>query len=205
VVLVEIGEGGRRGGARTRQLLRFGRRDGSAPALADLHHGARDAGRLLTRLVGGEVRLVLEARGGRAMVYADAGHLAQVVMNLVVNARDAMPDGGTVTITTTGGVPLPPGAPVPAPSTLPGAASLRLDPADGALLEVRDAGTGMTPATLAHAFEPFFTTKPPDAGTGLGLSTVQGIIRQSGGSVWIESAVGRGTTVFAWLPGIDGR
>ena len=199
--LDEILDAARRGAALTRQLLAFGRRDGIMPVLTDLHVVARDAARLLGRLVGGEVHLLLEERGGRAIVYADAGHLAQVVMNLVVNARDAMPDGGTITVRTTGDAPLPAGAPRPGPSTLPGAQSVHLDTRRGALLEVRDTGTGMPPATLARAFEPFFTTKAEGAGTGLGLATVHGIVAQAGGSVWIETAEGRGTTVRVWLPG----
>jgi signal transduction histidine kinase len=202
--LDEILDAARRGAALTRQLLAFGRQQAIEPTLVDLHQAARDAGRLLGRLVGVDARLVLDEGGGLARVYADPGHVAQVIMNLVVNARDAMPDGGTITVTTRGGVSLPPDAPPPEPSTLPGAAAVRLDAARGALLAVRDTGTGMSPATRERAFEPFFTTKSVGQGTGLGLATVYGIVRQAGGTVWIESAEARGTTVSVWLPGAVG-
>jgi two-component system cell cycle sensor histidine kinase/response regulator CckA len=199
--LDEIMDAARRGAALTRQLLAFGRQQAISPARVDLHAAARDAGRLLVRLVGQEVRLAFDARGGPAMVYADPGHLAQVIMNLVVNARDAMPEGGTITVTTAAGVPLPAGAPHPATPALPGADAVQYDDARGALLTVHDTGTGMSAETVRRAFEPFYTTKPEGQGTGLGLATVFGIVRQAGGSVWIDSARERGTTVSVWLRG----
>ena len=200
--LDEIMDAARRGAALTRQLLSFGRQQAITPEHVDLHAAARDAARLLLRLVGQEVRLAVVARGEPATVYVDPGHLAQVIMNLVVNARDAMPEGGTVTVTTTGGVPLPELAPRAARPTLPGADDVRWDPARGALLEVRDTGVGMSAESVRRAFEPFYTTKAEGRGTGLGLATVHGIVRQAGGSVWIDSIRGHGTTVSVWLPAV---
>jgi PAS domain S-box-containing protein len=159
----------------TRQLLAFGRRQMLQATDVDLRDVVDRMDSLLRRLIGDHVELVAEFGAEPVVVRADPTQLEQVVMNLVVNARDAMPDGGRVTIT-----------------------AGRDDGA--ALLSVADTGCGMDEATLERAFEPFFTTKPLGAGTGLGLSTVHGIVGQSGGAIDVRSAPGRGTTFTIRLP-----
>jgi CheY-like chemotaxis protein len=145
--------------------------------------------KMLRRLIGEDVRLTvrLAMRGGAVRV--DVGQIEQVIMNLVVNARDAMPRGGEITMET-------------ACVALSGEAAIRRGVAEGcyARLRVRDTGTGMDEETRARAFEPFFTTKGPGRGTGLGLATCYGIVRQSGGSIDVQSEVGRGTTFEIHLP-----
>jgi PAS domain S-box-containing protein len=172
----EIRSAVERAAALTRQLLAFSRRQVLAPEPLPLNQLVSDAERMLRRVIGEDVVLEtrLDARVGE--VVADRGQLEQVLMNLVVNARDAMPEGGRVVITTSCG-------------------------ADGQVqVCVSDTGVGMDRDTQSRAFEPFFTTKEPGKGTGLGLSTVYGIARQSGGDVSIDSQVGVGTTITLHLP-----
>jgi signal transduction histidine kinase len=174
----------------TGRLLAFARRQPSAPVPLDLDGEIRDGARLLRRAVGNHVELVedLQAVGWR--VRFDRGLLGQVLMNLALNARDAMPGGGRLVLSTRD-VTLAPGVPPPVPEIAPG---------DYVLLVVKDSGTGMSPEVLEHLFEPFFTTKAPGAGTGLGLSTVYGIVKQGGGWLDVQSTLGEGSEFRIWIP-----
>jgi PAS domain S-box-containing protein len=177
----------------TRQLLAFSRQQVIEPRMLDLNGVVGKTERLLQRLVGADVQLVTRLASGAAPVRADPGQIEQVVMNLAVNARDAMPAGGRVLIET---------AVVDLDET-----ALRDDPAVRpgryVMLAVRDTGVGMDQQTQAHIFEPFFTTKAVGKGTGLGLATVYGIVRQSGGLIRVESEPGQGTTFTVYLPQAD--
>jgi PAS domain S-box-containing protein len=164
-----------RAAALTRQLLAFSRRQTLAPQPLDLNEVVADLEGLLGRLLGEPIELVLELATEVPPVRADRGQLEQVVMNLVVNASDAMPDGGRLTIAT--------------------AATGR-----SVELTVADSGIGMEPEVRSHLFEPFFTTKAPGEGTGLGLATVYGIVEQSGGTIDVETAPGKGSTFTVRLP-----
>ncbi len=178
----EIETAALRGANLTRQLLTFGRRQTVQPRVVDLNAIIRQVGHLLHRLLGEEVRLVTDLTPDGAWVLADPGQLEQVLMNLAVNARDAMPRGGLLTLRTTLENP---------PDTSPG---------PRVLLVVSDTGVGMPPSVQAHAFEPFFTTKAVGQGTGLGLATVYGIVEQAGGEISLTSAAGVGTTFRIRLP-----
>jgi two-component system, cell cycle sensor histidine kinase and response regulator CckA len=186
----EIEKAADRSSTLTRQLLTFSRRQVVEPRVIDLGETVRGMQAMLRRLLGEDVELALRDDGTPRHVYADAGQIEQVVMNLVVNARDAMPQGGCIELAIEG-VRLQ-GSPVagePAPVS-----------GDFVRLRVRDGGHGMDAATRARIFEPFFTTKPEGRGTGLGLSTVYGIVKQSGGHIDVESEVGAGTAFSILLP-----
>jgi signal transduction histidine kinase/CheY-like chemotaxis protein len=155
----------------TSQLLAFGRKQFLQPKVVDLNEVVEGMGGLLAPLLGETVELTITAAPEPVPVLVDRGQIEQVVANLVINARDAMPDGGRIEV------------------------AAALSPSGRAVLRVRDSGQGMDEATLQKAFEPFFTTKPLGAGTGLGLSTVLGIVEQSGGRVEVDSSPGAGTTV----------
>jgi two-component system, cell cycle sensor histidine kinase and response regulator CckA len=174
----------------TRQLLAFSRQQTLAPQPLDLGALVRKATHLLKRLIGEHIQLAIELPEQQVAVEADPTQLEQVLMNLAINARDAMPEGGLLNIA----VRRRDIDEAFAGSHPPMVAG------DFVLLEVSDTGTGMSPETLARAFEPFFTTKDPAHGTGLGLSTVYGIVKQSGGFIWIDSEVGKGTTFNIFLP-----
>jgi PAS domain S-box-containing protein len=186
----EIGKAAARAATLTQQLLAFGRRQMLQPVVLDIGAVVRDADRLLRRLLGEDIRIVLDLAPDLGRTRVDRGQLEQVIVNLSVNARDAMPRGGTLTITARNVAPGDPGLPAGAEVPAEG----------GVLLAVSDTGVGMDEATRVRAFEPFFTTKEVGKGTGLGLATVYGIVRQSGGDVWIQSLVGQGTTVSVCLP-----
>jgi signal transduction histidine kinase len=174
----------------TRQLLAFSRKQVLQPKSLDLNALIGGLAPMLRRLVGEHLELMLVPRAGLAQVMADPGQLEQVVMNLIVNARDAMPQGGTVTIETKS-------------RELHKAAQHaqgQIPPGQYVALAVQDAGCGMDSETLTKIFEPFFTTKGPGKGTGLGLSTVYGIVHQSGGYIGVDSILGRGTTFTIYLP-----
>jgi two-component system, cell cycle sensor histidine kinase and response regulator CckA len=164
-----------RGAQLTRQLLAFGRKQILTPRELDLNELVADADRLLRRLIGANIELVLDLNREPAWILADPGQVEQVIVNLVVNARDAMPDGGRLVLHTA---------------------------ADDTFvkLSVSDTGAGMTHEVMSHIFEPFFTTKELGKGTGLGLATVYGIVEQSGGTIEVESTPGAGTSFTIAFP-----
>ena len=177
----------------TRQLLGFSRRDMIQPRVTDLNSLVSSLTSMLRRLIGEDIELRMELPSGLSRVVTDAGSMEQVIMNLVVNARDAMPDGGTLTIQTAEAEVTPESAGAP-----PGIA-----PGKYVMLIVRDTGVGMDRKIQEHVFEPFYTTKEVGKGTGLGLSTVYGIVKQSAGDIWFVSEPGRGTTFTIYLPPTD--
>jgi two-component system, cell cycle sensor histidine kinase and response regulator CckA len=175
--------------ALTKQLLTFSRRQVVSPQLLDLNETIRSFAKILRRLVEESVQLDFHLATAPQPVRADPGQIEQVLLNLVANARDAMPDGGRVTIATS---QVTSNGTRPTRSTLP--------PGTYVELSVADTGSGMSPEVQARLFEPFFTTKPAGSGTGLGLATVHGIVKQSGGHIGVHSAPGSGTTFTVHLP-----
>src|SRR6266567_3711719 len=190
----EIRNAGLRAAELTRQLLAFSRRQVLAPKVLELNGVVANMDKMLRRLIGEDVELATTLHAEAGAVNADPGQLEQVLLNLVVNARDAMPGGGRVLIETTR---------VLLRDELVERRH-RLPPGDYACLAVTDSGAGMDESTQAHLFEPFFTTKEVGKGTGLGLATVYGIVKQSGGYIWVYSEPGRGTMVKVYLPRVPG-
>jgi PAS domain S-box-containing protein len=189
----EIQKAGTRAAGLTRQLLAFSRKQIIEPTLLDLNVVVADMRAMLGRLIGEDVTVAVKLASAPVPVKADRGQIEQIVLNLAVNARDAMPKGGTLTIE---------------------AANIDIDqhnakthvsvePGSYVVLSVTDTGTGMTPQVQARLFEPFFTTKERGKGTGLGLATVQGIVTRSGGSVGVYSEVGKGTSLKVYFPRAD--
>src|SRR6185503_2924977 len=174
----------------TRQLLAFSRQQVLQPKIVDLNVIVSDVGKMLRRLIGEDIQLTSSLDPDLGSVKADPGQIEQVLMNLAVNARDAMPEGGHLTIETRN-AELSPDDAARRPPTLAGRY---------VMLAVTDSGMGMDAETQSHLFEPFFTTKEMGKGTGLGLSTVYGIVKQSDGYIWCESATGAGTTFRIYLP-----
>jgi signal transduction histidine kinase/ActR/RegA family two-component response regulator len=177
----------------TRQLLAFSRMQVLQPRVIDLNTVVAEMGKMLPRLIGEHIEYVFRPEPRRARVKADPGQVEQVVMNLAVNARDAMPGGGKLTVQ------------IRIVELNESEASRRppMSPGHYVLLSVSDTGIGMDEKTKAHIFEPFFTTKEIGKGTGLGLATVYGIVKQSGGFIWVESAPGQGTTFEIYLPNVS--
>jgi len=184
-----------RGASLTRQLLAFSRKQVVQPKVLDLNERLKETSKLLRPLMGDDVEIVINPQSSSALVEIDPGQLDQILLNLAVNARDAMPRGGKLILET---------------------AAMDFDEAFGAqhppiaagkyaLLAVSDTGIGMDAATISRIFEPFFTTKELGKGTGLGLATVYGIVRQSGGYIWVYSEPGRGTTFKMYLPSAEDK
>ncbi len=188
--IMNIKQNADRAASLVRQLLAFSRRQTLRPEVLNLVDVMADVRMLLTRLVGTEVRVTVDHGRDLWPVKADVGQFEQVVVNLAVNARDAMPNGGDVTFRTRN---------VEA-SAIPGYGYRELPVADYVLIEAQDTGSGIKPEVLSQIFEPFFTTKEQGKGTGLGLSMVYGIIKQTGGFIFCESEVGRGTVFRIFLP-----
>src|SRR5262245_27552371 len=186
--LEEIKRAGARAAVLTRQLLALSRRQVLAPVVLDLNQLLAGMEELLRRAMGADVEVALQPAAGLWPVKADAAQLEQVVLNLALNARDAMPHGGRLTLETRNVAAGAAGR----PESLP--------PGDHVALAVGDTGTGMDAATRARLFEPFFTTKEEGRGSGLGLAVVHGIVTQSGGHIDVDSRPGGGTTFTVYLP-----
>jgi PAS domain S-box-containing protein len=189
-----IREAGQRATKLTAQLLSFSRREVVASQLLNLNEVVGDMSKMLRRIIGEDIELILKQGEDLWQVRADPSRLDQVIVNLVINSRDAMPDGGTLTVET---------------------ANVLLDeayaehhvgarPGEHVLLSVSDTGVGMSSEVQERIFEPFFTTKEPGKGTGLGLATVYGIVRQAGGHIWLYSEEGQGTIFKVYLPCASG-
>src|SRR5688500_1590844 len=187
----EIRKAADRAAALTRQLLAFSRKQFLNPTVIDLNETVSGMLQMLPRVIGEHIQTTVALAGDLGRVKADASQMEQVLVNLVLNARDAMPTGGHMTIETCN---------VNLKAARIRAENLTSEPGAYVMLAITDTGTGMDEATRARAFEPFFTTKPKGKGTGLGLATVYGIVDQSGGSISISTAPGRGTTVRIYLP-----
>jgi PAS domain S-box-containing protein len=193
--LTNVHDAARRSAALTRQLLAFARKQVISPRAVDLNELITRMETMLNRLLGEDIRLSADLKPDVAPVLIDPGQFEQVLMNLAVNARDAMPEGGTLRVETKN-VSLDDAWCHQHPGSTPG---------EYGLVRVSDTGMGMSREVMDHLFEPFFTTKGSGEGTGLGLATCYGIVKQSGGSIWVSSEQGRGTTFDIYVPRYNGQ
>ncbi len=189
-----IGTAVERATALTAQLLAFSRRQVVRPVTVDLRESVSELEPMVRRVIGEQIRLVLALDPGTGLVRADPGQLDQILINLAVNARDAMPQGGTITVET-GNVVFDEAYAVE---------HFQVEPGAYVMLALSDTGHGMDRETRLHMFEPFFTTKDPGKGTGLGLATIYGVVRQAGGHIWLYSEPGHGTTFKLYFPRVGG-
>ena len=189
----EILKSGERAAALTRQLLTFSRRQEFSPRMLDLNTVVGSTENMIRLLVGNDIELRTVLPAGLGFVRGDPGQIEQIIMNLAVNARDAMPNGGGMTIETSN-VEL---------DEAYARGHVQVTPGSYVMLALTDTGCGMDSSTQAHIFEPFFTTKDPGKGTGLGLATVYGIVKQHGGNIWVYSEPGQGTAFKIYLPRVE--
>jgi PAS domain S-box-containing protein len=183
-------DAGRRAANLTRQLLAFSRKQLLQPRILNMNRIIEDIDKMIRRLIGDNIEMRVLLGDDLENVNADPSQMEQVILNFCVNARDAMPDGGRITIRTQNA----------RVDESEAAQHMSMKPGRYVRIDVSDTGTGMDEETLSHIFEPFFTTKEPGKGTGLGLATVYGIVKQSGGQVWVCSEEGRGSTFSIYLP-----
>jgi PAS domain S-box-containing protein len=193
--LLAVRKAGERATSLTQQLLAFSRRQILQPQVLDLNGVVAESQSVLLRLIEENIQIVTVLEPSLGMVSADPTQMSQILLNLVVNARDAMPQGGVLRVTT---------ANAALDDRYPEETSGEVRAGNYVMLEVSDTGEGMDENTRRHLFEPFFTTKGPGKGTGLGMAMVYGIVKQSGGVIRVESALGMGTTVRVYLPRVEG-
>ena len=191
----QIALAGERAGSLTEQLLAFSRKQIIQPDILNLNHIVQETEKILRRLIGEDIALQTRLEENIGYIKADSGQMNQIIINLVVNARDAMPDGGQLTIETD----------IFEIDVEYRSGHLKVQPGKYVVLSISDNGIGMDEQTKSRIFEPFFTTKGIGKGTGLGLSTVYGIVKQNGGYIWVYSVAGKGTTFKIYLPQIEGE